>query len=48
MELYSGKVGVLMEEAKELLHGKPLARTIAFASVLTATGLILVAARLPD
>ena len=48
VELYSGKVGVLMEEAEELLHGKPLARTIALASVLTATGLFLVAARFPD
>jgi hypothetical protein len=48
VELYSGKLGVLMEEAKELLHGKPLAKTIAVASVLTATGFFLVATRLPD
>jgi len=48
VELYSGKLGVLMEQAQELLHGKPLARTIAVASVVTATGLFLVAARLPD
>ena len=48
VELYSGKVGVLVEEAKELLHGKPFAKTIAVASVLTATGLFLVATRLPD
>jgi hypothetical protein len=48
LELYSGKVGVLMEEARELLHGKPLARTIAVASVLTATGLFLIASRSPD
>ena len=48
VELYSGKVGVLMEEAKALLHGKPLARTIALASVLAATGLFLIAGRLPD
>jgi hypothetical protein len=48
VELYSGKVGVLVEEAEELLHGKPLAKTIAVLSVLTATGLFLVAARLTD
>ena len=48
VELYSGQIGVLLEEAKELLHGKPLARIIGLASVLTATGLFLVAARVPD
>ena len=48
VELYSGKVGVLMEEAEELFHGKALARTIAVVTVLTATGLFLVAARWPD
>jgi hypothetical protein len=37
-----------MEEAEELFHGKALAKTIAVVSVLTATGLFLVAARWPD
>ena len=45
VELYYGKLGVLMEEADELLHGKPLAKTIAGVSVIAATGLFLVAAR---
>ena len=48
VELYYGKLGVLMEEGKELLHGKPLAKTIAAVSVLTASGLFLLAARLPE
>jgi hypothetical protein len=48
VEMYYGKLGVLMEEAEELLHGKPLAKTIAVVSVFTATGLFLVAARLGD
>ena len=48
MELYSGKVGVLMEEAEELRHEKPLAKTIAVVSVSTATGLFLLAARLSN
>jgi hypothetical protein len=47
VEIQYGKIGVLIEEAEELLHGKPLAKTIAVVSVLTATGLFLVAARLP-
>lgn len=47
VEIYYGKAGVLEEEAEELLHGKPLAKTIAVVSVITATGLFLVAARLP-
>jgi hypothetical protein len=46
--MYYGKLGVLAEEAEELLHGKPLAKTIGVVSVLTATGLFLVAARLGD
>jgi hypothetical protein len=48
VEIYYGKLGVLMEEGEELLHGKPLAKTIGVVSVLTATGLFLVAARLGD
>ena len=48
MQLYYGNVGVLMEKADELLHGKPLAKTIAVVSVITAAGLFLVAARFPD
>jgi len=47
VEIYYGKTGVLVEEAGEMLHGKPLAKTIAVVSVMTATGLFLVAARLP-
>ena len=48
VEMYYGKLGVLTEEAAELLHGKPLAKTIGVVSILTATGLFLVAARLRD
>jgi hypothetical protein len=48
VEMYYGKVGVLEEEAEELLHGKPLAKTIGVISVLTAAGLFLVAARLGE
>jgi hypothetical protein len=48
VEIQYGKIGVLIEEAEELLHGKPLAKTIAVVSVLTATGLFLIAARLPE
>jgi hypothetical protein len=46
--MYYGKLGVLTEEAEELLHGKPLAKTIGVVSVLTAAGLFLFAARLGD
>jgi hypothetical protein len=48
LELYGGKGSVLMEEAKELLHGKPLAKTIAVASVIIAAGLFLVTVRQTD
>jgi hypothetical protein len=48
VEIYYGQLGVLLEEADELLHGKPLAKTSAVVSVITATGLFLVAARFPD
>lgn len=48
VEMYYGKVGVLEEEAGELLHGKPLAKIIGVVSILTATGLFLVAARLGE
>ena len=48
VEMYYGKLGVLVEEAKELFHGKPLAKTIGVVSVLAAAGLFLVAARLGD
>jgi hypothetical protein len=48
VEMYYGKLGVLVEEAEELLHGKPLAKTIGVVSALTAAGLFLVAARLGD
>lgn len=43
-----GKAGVLLEKADELFHGKTLAKTIAFAAVITASGLFFVAARVPD
>jgi len=48
VEIYYGQSGVLMEKAEALLHGKPLAKAIAVVSVLTATGLFLVAARWLD
>lgn len=48
VELYYGKVGVLVEEAGELLHGKPLAGTMATLSAITAVGLFLAAARLRE
>lgn len=47
VEINYGKTGVLIEQADELLRGKPLAKTIAAASLLTATVLLLIAARLP-
>jgi len=48
VEVYYGKAGVLVEKADALLHGKPLAKTIAVVSVMAATGLFLAAARLGD
>jgi hypothetical protein len=48
VEMYYGKLGVLTEEAEELFHGKPLAKTIGVVSILSATGLFLFAARLRD
>jgi hypothetical protein len=48
VEYYSGKAGVLMEEAKGWFHGKPLAKGVAVVSIVTAAGLFLVAARRPD
>ncbi len=47
VEIYYGRFGLLLEEAEGLLHGKPLAKTIAVASALAAAGLFLGAARLP-
>jgi hypothetical protein len=47
VEIYYGKVGVLLEKADESFHGKSLAKTIAVVSVVTATGLFLVAVRVP-
>jgi hypothetical protein len=46
VEIYYGKSGVLIEEAEQLLHGKPLAKTIAILSLVTGGGFFLVAARL--
>jgi hypothetical protein len=46
VEMYYGKLGVLVEEAEECLHGKPLAKTIGVISVLAAAGLFLAAARM--
>ena len=48
VEIYYGELGVLVEEAKECLHGKPLARTIGIGSVVAAAGLFLAAARMRD
>jgi hypothetical protein len=47
VEIYYGKVGVLLEKADELFHGKPLAKTIGIVSIFTAIGLFLVALRWP-
>ena len=46
VEIYYGKSGILMEQAQAYLQGKGLAKTVAVASILTATGLFLFAARL--
>jgi hypothetical protein len=48
VEIYFGKSGVLIEEVEDLFQGKPLAKTIAVVSVITAAGLFIAAARLPD
>ena len=48
LELYGGKGSVLMEEAKGMLHGKSLAKTVAVGSVITAAGLFLVTVRRQD
>ena len=48
VEIYYGKVGVLLEKADELFQGKTLANTIAVVSLVTAIGLFLVASRVPD
>jgi hypothetical protein len=45
MEYYGGKGVVFLEEVKGWFHGKPLARTVAIASVITAAGLFLVTVR---
>jgi hypothetical protein len=48
VELYYGETGMLMEKWKrwfqELTHGKPLANTIAVASLILASGLFYLAA----
>jgi hypothetical protein len=46
VEIYYGKLGLLMEQAEGLFHGKPLAKTIGVISVVAAAGLFLVSARL--
>lgn len=48
VEIYYGKAGLLMEQADELFHGKPLAKTIGISSMLIATGLFLLAARVSE
>jgi hypothetical protein len=48
VQIYYGNLGVLMEKAEGLLHGKPLAKLIAVGSVITATGIFLASARLRD
>jgi hypothetical protein len=48
LEYYGGKGSVLLEELKESLHGKALAKTLAVVSVLTAAGLFLVTVRRRD
>ena len=48
VEIYYGKVGVLLEKADELFHGKPLTKIIGIVSIVTAIGLFLVASRVPD
>jgi hypothetical protein len=47
VEIYYGKLGLLIEEADGLLQGKTLAKTIAVASVIIAVGLFLFASRFP-
>ena len=44
MEIYSGKLGVLMERAGELFQGKALAKIIAFAAILASGSLFLLSA----
>ncbi len=46
VEMYYGPLGVVVEKAEGLLHGKPLAKTIAVVSAATAAALFLFAARL--
>jgi len=48
LELYGGQGSVLMEQAKGMLHGKSLAKTVAVGSVITAAGLFLITVRRPD
>jgi hypothetical protein len=48
LELYGGNWVVLTEQLKGLFHGKPLAKTVAVISVLTAAGLFLITVRSPD
>jgi hypothetical protein len=48
VEIHYGKLGVVIEEADDLLHGKGIDKSIAFVSDVTATGLLPVAARLRD
>lgn len=47
VEIYYGKLGLLIEEADELFHGKALANTIAVTSVIIAAGLFFFASRFP-
>ena len=48
LEYYGGDGVVLMEEAKALFHGKPLAKTIAVISTVSAAALFMVTVRRPD
>jgi hypothetical protein len=48
VEIYYGKLGVLMEEADELLRGKPLPKMLAIGSLLAASLLFVLAARLRE
>ena len=50
IEIYYGKSGLLFErwseKAQILLHGRPLARLIAFAALMAETGCFLIARRI--
>jgi hypothetical protein len=46
VEIYYGKLGILLEKADEMFHGKTLAKILIIGSIVTTSVLFLLARRI--